>query len=47
MIVDDVDLEAGRVAVVLGLDAAADGETGRHYGYGEGADAVLPAWTPP
>ena len=26
---------------------AADGEVGRHYGYGEGADAVLPAWTPP
>ncbi|MET0902038.1 MAG: copper transporter [Acidimicrobiales bacterium] len=47
VIVDDVDLEAGRVAVVLGMDAAAEGETGRHYGYGDGADAVLPAWTPP
>ena len=29
------------------LDAAADGDVGRHYGYGDGADAVLPAWTPP
>ena len=26
---------------------AADGQVGLHYGYGEGADAVLPAWTPP
>ena len=47
MIVDDLDLEAGRVAMVLGMAAADSGETGRHYGYGDGADAVLPAWTPP
>ena len=43
---DGVDLESGRVAAVLALDSAADGEVGLHYGYGEGADAVLPAWTP-
>jgi len=48
VIVDDADLEPGRVAAVLALDAVVeDGEVGRHYGYGEGADAVLPAWTPP
>ena len=45
VIVDDADLEAGRVAAVLGLDSAADGQLGVHYGYGDGADAVLPAWT--
>jgi len=47
VIVDHADLEAGRVAAILALDAAGDGEVGLHYGYGEGADAVLPAWTPP
>ena len=46
-IVDDLDLEPGRVAAVLALDSAADGEAGLHYGYGEGADAVLPGWTEP
>ncbi|MFL6206976.1 MAG: copper transporter [Acidimicrobiales bacterium] len=48
VIVDDADLEPGRVAAVLALDLVTDdGEVGRHYGYGDGADAVLPAWTPP
>ena len=48
VLVDDADLEPGRVAAVLALDLATDDdELGRHYGYGEGADAVLPAWTPP
>ena len=49
VIVDHADLEAGRVATVLALDSASDAEegVGRHYGYGDGADAVLPAWTPP
>ena len=47
VIVDDADLEAGRVATVLALDSAADGQVGVHYGYGDGADAVLPGWTPP
>jgi len=48
VLVDDADLEPGRVAAVLALDVVVeDGEVGRHYGYGEGADAVLPAWTPP
>jgi hypothetical protein len=45
VIVDAADLEAGRVAAVLALDSAADGQLGLHFGYGEGADAVLPAWT--
>ena len=47
VIVDDADLEAGRVAAILGLDSAADGQVGFHYGYGDGADGVLPAWTAP
>jgi Copper transport outer membrane protein, MctB len=48
VLVDHADIEEGRVASVLALDSAADeGGTGVHYGYGEGADAVLPAWTPP
>ena len=47
VIVDDADLEAGRVAAVLSLDSAADGQLGFHYGYGDGADGVLPAWTAP
>jgi len=47
VIVDDADLEEGGVAAVLGLDSAADGEVGVHYGYGEGADGVLPGWTEP
>jgi hypothetical protein len=47
VIVDDVDLEAGRVALVLAAQSAGGGEVGVHYGYGDGADAVLPAWTPP
>jgi hypothetical protein len=47
VLVDHADLQEGRVASVLALDAAADGEVGVHYGYGEGADAVLPAWSAP
>ena len=47
VIVDDVDLEAGRVAAGAGPGHAADGQVGLHYGYGDGADAVLPAWTAP
>ncbi len=43
VIVDDADLEAGRVAVGAGARrSAADGQVGLHYGYGDGADAVLP-----
>ena len=45
VLVDDVDLTQGPVTVVLGLDVAADGVSG-HFGYGEGADGVLPSWTP-
>ena len=37
----------GQVASVLALDSAADGQVGVRYGFGEGADAVLPAWTAP
>ncbi|MEO7573594.1 MAG: copper transporter [Acidimicrobiales bacterium] len=46
-LVDDADRPEGWVGTVLVLDAAGDGLSGQHFGYGEGADAVLPAWTPP
>jgi hypothetical protein len=46
-IVDDADREEGRVAAVLALYEIGGGEVGLHYGYGEGADAVLPSWTAP
>ncbi len=46
-LVDDADRPEGWVGTVLALDAAIDGLPGQHFGYGEGADAVLPAWTPP
>jgi len=45
-LVDDADRPEGQVAVVLALDAVAAGVFG-HYGYGDGADGVLPRWTPP
>jgi hypothetical protein len=45
-IVDNADRTEGQVGSVLALDAGADGPVG-HLGYGEGADGVLPAWTPP
>ena len=45
-VVDDADLPEGRVATVLALDAVGDGRGG-HFGYGRGADGVLPSWTPP
>jgi hypothetical protein len=41
--VDDLDLVAGRVATVLALEQGRDGVVGR-YGYGPGADGVLPPW---
>jgi hypothetical protein len=46
--VDNADRADGRVAAVLGLDWVADG-TGNagHFGYGAGADGVLPPWTAP
>lgn len=46
VLVDDVDLPTGRVTLVLALDAAGDGVVG-HLGLGDGADAILPAWTAP
>jgi hypothetical protein len=46
LLVDDADVPGGRVAAVLALDAVAKGTTG-HFGYGSGADGVLPGWTPP
>jgi hypothetical protein len=39
--VDDLELFAGRVALVLALEHAADGGFG-HYGLGDGADQVVP-----
>lgn len=48
VLVDDADRPEGQVGAVLALDAVADARplTG-HYGYGHGADGVLPRWTPP
>lgn len=43
---DHLDLTQGRVAVVLALSELREGVVG-HYGYGPGADAVLPPWAPP
>ncbi len=45
-IVDHLDLTQGRVAAVLALAELGDGAVG-HYGYGSGAQAVLPPWSPP
>ena len=42
VVVDNADLDEGQVASVLALDAAADGPGRRTYGYGDGADGVLP-----
>jgi hypothetical protein len=41
--VDDLELVAGRVATVLALQQGRGGVVGR-YGYGSGADGVLPPW---
>lgn len=41
--VDDLDLVAGRVGTVLALVDLMSGRSG-HYGYGPGADRVLPEW---
>lgn len=46
VLIDDADQPEGRVAAVIALAAAADGLVG-HFGYGAGADGVLPGWTPP
>lgn len=45
-VVDDADRSEGQVAAVLALGSVANG-VGGHYGYGDGADGVLPSWTPP
>ena len=45
-VVDNADRTEGQVASVLALAAGANGPVG-HLGYGDGADGVLPAWTPP
>jgi hypothetical protein len=48
ILIDNADQPEGRVATILALDSVADGlNVGSHFGYGDGADAVLPAWTPP
>lgn len=44
-LVDDAELPQGQLAAVLALDAIADGDGG-HFGYGSGADGVLPPWSP-
>lgn len=43
--IDDGDIWAGRMAVVLAIHALSEGTVGQ-YGVGEGADAVLPPFTP-
>lgn len=45
-LVDDADLPEGQVAAVLALDVVAEGVPG-HFGYGSGADTILPGWSPP
>lgn len=48
VLVDDADRPEGRVGAVLALAALADGQiAGLHYGYGDGADGVLPPWSAP
>jgi hypothetical protein len=42
--VDDVDLEQGRITVVLAAEESGQAQFG-HYGYGKGADRALPVWT--
>jgi len=44
-VVDNADQIEGQVGAVLALAAAVDGPVG-HLGYGDGADGVLPPWTP-
>jgi hypothetical protein len=46
VLIDHVDRPEGRVAAVLSLAAVAGGLVG-HFGYGSGADGVVPSWTPP
>ena len=46
VLVDDADLPEGHVATVLALDGAIDGLVGLHFGVGDGADGLLPRWTP-
>jgi len=46
VLIDHADRPEGRVAAVLSLAAIAGGLVG-HFGYGSGADGVLPSWTPP
>jgi hypothetical protein len=44
--VDDFEMSAGRVAVVLALSELADGVSGR-YGLGPGTDGPMPEWRGP
>jgi len=44
-VVDNADQIEGQVGAVLALAAAVDAPVG-HLGYGDGADGVLPPWTP-
>jgi hypothetical protein len=45
-VVDDLEVPEGRVAAILALAEVSTGQVG-HFGYGDGADGVLPAWTAP
>lgn len=44
--VDDLEWSAGGVAAILGLSDLGRGVVG-HYGYGNGADRLLPEWSQP
>lgn len=46
VLVDDAEMPEGRVAAILGLVEVAAGRFG-HWGFGSGADGVLPTWTAP
>lgn len=45
-LVDHADVPEGQVSTVLALDVLQDGNAA-HFGFGSGADSVLPGWTPP
>jgi hypothetical protein len=46
VLIDHADRSEGRVAAVISLAAISRGLVG-HFGYGSGADGVIPGWTPP
>jgi hypothetical protein len=45
-VVDDLELPEGQAASLLAL-ATPEASRNQHYGYGSGADGILPAWSAP